>query len=193
MISLSLNFVAHGQFAGVRQFSADDGSPRRMWTVNYLGGKINGFLDGPDAEQIFKQLLEVPVGTAARAIGTVDATGDELRLVAESFDLEVMQGFQPLDDSEILRGCTFSGVLVCWRKEERRDGTFDLRFSGMGNNFLIRDVSKEIFDRVQHSQGCRVAGTLQTSLVYKGTSKIPAVGVRPVLENVKNINLLKKD
>lgn len=192
MLSLSLNFVAPGQFAGVRQFNGDDGSLRRMWTVNYLGGKINGFFDGPDADQIFDQLSAVPVGTAARAIGTVDATGDELRLVADTFDLDGMQGFQPLDDAEVLRGCTFSGVLVCWRREERRDGTFDLRFSGMGNNFLLRDVPKELFDRVQPSQGCRVAGTLQTSLVYKGSSKIPVVGVRPVLENVKIIDLLKK-
>lgn len=193
MLSLSLNFIAPGQFAGVRQFACDDGSLRRMWTVNYLGGKINGFLDGPDADQIYNQLSAVPAGTAARAIGTVDATGDELRLVADTFDLDGMQGFQPLDDAEILRGCTFSGVLVCWRKEERRDGTLDLRFSGMGNNFLIRDVCRDIFDRVQSSQGCRVAGTLKTSLVYKGTSKIPVVGVRPVLDTVKNINLLKKD
>ena len=37
-------FVAPGEFGGVKAFKSDDGSTRRMWSIDYMGGKLNKFV-----------------------------------------------------------------------------------------------------------------------------------------------------
>ena len=195
MVDLKLNFVAPGEFGGVKAFPADDGTVRRMWTINYLGGKINGFLGSSAADdELFQYLERVPFGTAARAFGVVDVSGgDDIKLSAQSFAVEGTEGFPPLETAEILAGCTFSGLLICWRKEERRDGSLDVRFAGMGTNFNVRDVSPDLFAKLNESGAYKVAGLLETSLVFKGSSRVPVVGVRVRLQQVKPVSLMKKE
>lgn len=195
MLNLKLVYSAPGEFGGVRSFTGDDGTIRRMWTINYLSGKINGFFGDSDEErQAFEYLLTVPVGTPARASGSVDSTsntGEELRLVSDSFLLPGMDGFNPPDDAELLAGCTFSGLLYCWRTETRKDGSFSAWFSGMGYNFHFKSVQEDVFKKLEVSTCYRLGGSLQTSLLYRNGSKIPYVGVSPILKTVKKFDVLK--
>lgn len=194
-IELKLGFMAPGEFGGVRSFAGDDGINRRMWTINYLGGKINGFFgSSSEDDQLFKILESVPAGTPARAFGSVDCSGvDELKLVASTFTMEGAEGFKPLEPAEVLGGCQFSGSLLCWKKEVRRDGSFNARFSSIGSNFQVRDITQEIFDRLEENQTFSLRGSLVTDLVFKGVSRVPSVGCRLVLKSVKPINLIKTD
>lgn len=196
MLNLRLTYSAPGEFGGVRSFAGDDGVIRRMWTINYLSGKINGFLGDSEADKsAFDYLLTVPVGTPARASGVVDSTsntGEELRLVSDSFLIPGMDGFTPPDDAELLGGCSFVGSLFCWRTESRKDGTFSAWFSGMGYNFHFKSVSEDVFRKLEPSNCFKLSGSLQTSLLYRNGSKFPYVGVTPILKTVKRIDILKE-
>lgn len=195
MLNLRINYLAPGEFGGVRSFIGDDGSTRRMWTINYLSGKINGFLgDSDDDKSVFDYLSSVPVGTPARASGTVDSTsntGDDLRLVSDTFLIPGMDGFVVPDDAELLGGCTFVGQLFCWRVESRKDGTFSAWFSGMGYNFHFKNVAEDVWRKLEASNCYKLSGSLETSLLYRNGSKYPYVGVTPVLKSVKKIDILK--
>lgn len=185
---LKINFCAPGEWGGVRSFTGDDGDLRRMWTVSYLGGKISGFLDD---EKTFDILSSVPAGTPSRAFGLVEvASDDNLKLVASSFAIDgATENFKPLDSAEVIRGCVFSGLVNFWLRSQFKDGSFNLRFNTIGSSFLVRDVSKGIFDKFDSpNQNYRVKGLLRTDVIYKGTRRVPSVGVALLIEDAKLFN-----
>lgn len=185
---LKINFCAPGEWGGVRSFSGDDGILRRMWTVSYLGGKISGFLEDVNT---FDILSSVPVGTPSRAFGSVDvASDDNLKLSASSFAIDgATENFKPLDSLEVIRGCVFSGIVNFWMRSEFKDGSLNLRFNTIGSSFLVRDVSKSIFDKFDSpNQNYRIKGLLRTDVVYKGVRRVPTVGVAMLLEDAKLYN-----
>lgn len=191
MNGFQLSFVAPGEFGGVRSFSADDGGSRLMWTIHFLGGRINGFLkDTQEDKAIYQYLESVPTGTPARAFGQIEvSSADELRLVAESFSLQGTDGFEPILDDEILNGCSFAGMLRCWRKEVFKNGALDLRFSAMGSNYHIRGVEETLFEKVEVGKIYKVSGLLDTTINFVGVKRVPKVGVELNLKSVKEIKL----
>lgn len=171
-------FVAPGEFGGVKSFSGDDGSVRRMWSIDYMGGKINGFFGSEDADvELFNYLASVPVGTPARAFGRVDSSADEvIKLSAESFTIQGAEGFEPLSDSEFFNGCVFRGLGQVWDKQIFK-GSPELRVNSVGNSFHFRNIPNDIFSRIDSGSQYVFSGLLRTSLVFVGSRRFPQVGV----------------
>lgn len=170
-------FVAPGEFGGVRSFNADDGSVRRMWSIDYLGGKINGFFGSDSGElELFDYLAGVPVGTPARAFGRIDCSADEvIKLSAESFSIQGAEGFEPLSDHEFFNGCVFRGLGFVWDKQIYK-GSPELRVNSVGNSFHFRNVPDDLFKRVENGGQYVFSGLLRTSLVFVGAKRFPQVG-----------------
>lgn len=171
-------FVAPGEFGGVKSFTSDDGTIRRMWSIDYMGGKINGFF-GQDSQEVelFDYLSSVPVGTPARAFGRIDSSADEvIKLSAESFTIQGADGFEPLTDSEFFNGCVFRGLGQVWDKQIFK-GSPELRVNSVGNSFHFRNIPQEVFQRVESGSQYVFTGLLRTSLVFVGARRFPQVGV----------------
>ena len=171
-------FVAPGEFGGVKAFSADDGSVRRMWSIDYMGGKINGFFGTDSSEvELFEYLATVPVGTPARAFGRIDCSAEEvIKLSAESFSIQGAEGFEPLSDQEFFNGCVFRGLGQVWDKQIYK-GVPELRVNSVGNSFHFRNVPQEIFQKIDNGSQYVFSGLLRTSIVFVGSKRFPQVGV----------------
>lgn len=183
-------FVAPGEFGGVKSFNSDDGSVRRMWSIDYMGGKINGFF-GSDSDELelFEYLSSVPVGTPARAFGRIDSAADEvIKLSAESFTIQGAEGFEPLTDNEFFNGCVFRGLGQVWDKQIFK-GSPELRVNSVGNSFHFRNIPNDIFSRIDSGSQYVFSGLLRTSLVFVGARRFPQVGVNFQILNAQPFKL----